>query len=307
MKKTGVETVPAISVCLPVYNGENYVAEAITSILEQTFTDFELIITDNASTDHTEEICRKFADADSRIRYRRNERNIGGARNQALAIQLSRGRYVRLSAHDDKIAPTHLEECLAVLEKRPDVVIAFTATVELDEVGRVGRHYRNARGTADTPSRRFQELIFRNHNCDAVYGVIRGDILRGVRPMDNFIDADKVFLCRLAFHGPFVSIDRPLFYKRFHPKNWVGNWRDRMAWYNPDAKGKATFPNWLELFSFGNAVMTAPISLAERLRCAMTVAYWGVRYAPNLAKDLLVAAATLAPRAQRRQGIYNWE
>jgi glycosyltransferase involved in cell wall biosynthesis len=305
--ETRAETAPAVSICLPVYNGENYVAEAIESMLAQTFVDFELIIADNASTDGTEEICRTFAEADPRVRYHRNDRNVGGARNQALAIKLSRGRYVRLSAHDDKIAPTHLGECVAVLEGRPDAVIAFTRTVVIDKVGAEEYQYRSTRGTADTPSRRFRELIFRNHNCDAVYGVIRGDVLRGTRPMENFIDGDKVFLCRLAFQGPFVSIDLPLFYKRFHPKNWVGNWRDRMAWYNPDAKGKATFPNWLELFSICNAVVTAPIPLLERLRCGATAVHWAMRYAPNLAKDLLIAAASFVSRWRRRQGLYNWE
>jgi glycosyltransferase involved in cell wall biosynthesis len=305
---TPVEAVPAVSICLPVYNGENYLAIAIESMLAQTFADFELIITDNASTDRTEEICRRFADADPRVRYHRNERNVGGARNQAIAVQLSRGRYVRLSAHDDRVAPTHLEECIAILEERPDVVIAFTRTVVIDEVGTEEHQYCSTRGTAETPSRRFRELIFRDHNCDALYGVIRGDVLRSVRPMENFIDGDKVFLCRLAFYGPFVSIDHPLFYKRFHPKNWVGNWRDRMVWYNPDAKGKVTFPNWLELFSFSNAVVTAPIPLLERLRCGATVVHWVVRYVPNLAKDLLLAAAaSFVPQGRRRQGIYNWE
>jgi glycosyltransferase involved in cell wall biosynthesis len=302
-----VEAVPVVSICLPVYNGENYVAGAIESMLAQTFADFELIITDNASTDRTEEICRKFADADPRVRYHRNERNVGGARNQAIAVQLSRGRYVRLSAHDDKIAPTHLEECLAVLKERPDVVIAFTTTVEIDEVGAVIRHYRNTRGTADAASRRFRELIFRDQDVASFYGVIRGDVLRSLPPMENFTNADRVFLCRLAFRGPFMSIDRPLFYKRYHPKNYYLNWRDRMAWFNPDAKGKAALPNWLELFSISNAVVTAPIPLLERLRCGVPLAHWVVRYAPNLAKDLVVAAASLVPRAQPRQGIYNWE
>ena len=68
--------------------------------------------------------------------------------------------------------------------------------------------------------------------------------------MGNFIDADKVFLCGLAMRGRFLAIPRPLFYKRYHPKNYVANWRDRMAWYNPDRKGKPSFPNWLELRGF---------------------------------------------------------
>ncbi|RUP10168.1 glycosyltransferase [Hyphomicrobium sp.] len=304
---TLVKAAPAVSICLPVYNGENYVAEAVESMLAQTFIDFELIISDNASTDRTEEICRKFADADPRVRYHRNERNVGGARNQAIAIQLSRGRYVRISAHDDKIAPTHIEECVAALEERPDAVIVFTGTIVLDEAGNEDSRYRSTRGTADTPSRRFRELIFRDHNCDSIYGVMRGDAVRSVKPLENFIDADKVFLCRLAFLGPFVSIDRPLFYKRFHPKNWVGNWRDRMAWYNPDAKGKPTLPHWLELHSYIRTIATAPIPMLERLRCGMAMVQWVVRYCPNMAKDLAMAAASVASPTRPRQGLYNWE
>jgi hypothetical protein len=183
----------------------------------------------------------------------------------------------------------------------------FTNSVVIDEVGAVVNEYRSIQGTGPSPAQRFRELIFRNHNCDAIYGLMRGDVLRSVRPMENFIDGDKVFLCRIAFHGPFLRIDRPLFYKRFHPKNWVGNWRDRMAWYNPDRKGKATFPNWLELRSFSQAVVTAPIPVQQRLRCGATTVHWVVRYSPKLAKDLLVAAGTLIPRRKQRDPIYNWE
>src|SRR5262245_39663132 len=114
------ERSPTVSVGLPVFNGENYLAEAIDSILAQTYRDFELIICDNASTDATEKIARGYADTDARVRYHRNVTNIGGARNQTLAMNMARGRYFRLSAHDDKIAPTFLEECVKVLDERPD-------------------------------------------------------------------------------------------------------------------------------------------------------------------------------------------
>ena len=168
--------------------------------------------------------------------------------------------------------------------------------------------YNSTRGTGDTPARRFRELVFRDHNCDAIYGVIRGDVLRSVRPMENFIDGDKVFLCRIAFHGPFVSIDRPLFFKRFHPKNWVGNWRDRMAWYNPDRKGKASFPNWLELRSFTQAVVTAPITgdgaaaLRGDHRALGRALLAQARQGPG--RRGRVAAPADASTARR---IYNWE
>jgi glycosyltransferase involved in cell wall biosynthesis len=304
------ESVPTVSVALAVFNGENYLATAIESILDQTFRDFELIICDNASTDATEEIARRFVDLDDRVRYHRNETNIGGARNQGLTVDLSRGRYIKLAAHDDRIAPTFLEECLAELERRPDAVICFPGTIVLDKDGKRAGEYRSTRGTGARPSKRFSELAFRTHNCDAIYGVMRGDVLRSATPLGNYIDADKVFLCGLAMRGPFITIDRPLFYKRFHPKNYVADWRDRMAWFNPDKKGKPSFPNWLELSGFAKVVATAKIPLRDRVVCAGITVAWAVWYSPKLAKDLLVAGRTVWFRARHKQapsGIYNWE
>jgi glycosyltransferase involved in cell wall biosynthesis len=303
------ERAPTVSIGLPVFNGGNYLQEAIESFLAQTFTDFELIISDNASTDETEEIARKYAAADHRVRYYRNTTNIGGARNQKQTVDLSRGRYFRLGAHDDLIAPTFLEECVAELERRPDVVICYPGTVVIDPEGNTVSEYQSDRGTAATPSQRFAELAFRTHNCDAVYGVVRGSVIRKARPMGNFIDADKVFLCGLAMEGPFVAITRPLFYKRFHPKNYVANWRDRMAWYNPDRKGKPSFPNWLELRGFVTVVLTAKVGMVDRLKCAATTAVWMFWYSPKLAKDLLVAGRITWSRARKQpvEGIYNWE
>ena len=303
------EVIPTVSIGLPVFNGENYLAESVESILNQTLGDFELIISDNASTDRTQEIARQFAARDKRVRYHRNETNIGGARNQKLTVDLSRGRYFRLGAHDDLIAPTFLEECVAELERRPDVVICYPGTVVIDPDGNQVSEYQSERGTAPRPSERFAELAFRTHNCDAVYGVVRGEVIRSARPMGNFIDADKAFLCGLAMRGRFHAIPRPLFYKRFHPKNYVADWRDRMAWYNPDRKGKPSFPNWLELQAFIAVVATAPVPLRERLRCAMTTVAWAVWYSPKLAKDLLVAGRVLSYRVRRKPqtAVYNWE
>src|SRR6056297_227124 len=100
---------PTVSICMPVHNGENFIADAIDSIVAQTFPDFELIVTDNASTDRTEPIVRDFARRDGRIRYVRNEENIGAAANYNLGYELSRGRYVKWAAHDDTLSPNFLE------------------------------------------------------------------------------------------------------------------------------------------------------------------------------------------------------
>src|SRR5262245_40295511 len=124
---------PLVSIGLAVYNGEEYLSDAISSILAQSFTDFELIISDNASTDRTEEICKTYADMDSRIRYSRNETNIGGVNNENLTFRLSKGKYFRLAAHDDVCDPKLIEKCVEVLERDQDVILCQTAIVNIDE------------------------------------------------------------------------------------------------------------------------------------------------------------------------------
>ena len=96
---------PRVSIGLPVYNGDNYLAETLDSILAQTFTDFELIISDNGSTDRTEAICRRYAAQDHRVRYVRNPSNLGAARNYKRAFELARGEYFKWNGHDDPLAP----------------------------------------------------------------------------------------------------------------------------------------------------------------------------------------------------------
>src|SRR5262252_3377793 len=116
---------PTVSVGLPVYNGERYLEESIDSILAQTYTDFELIISDNASTDRTECICRRYAAADARVRYYRNERNIGGYPNHSRVFSLARGRYFRFAAHDDVCDRQLLARCVEALELHPEAVLSY--------------------------------------------------------------------------------------------------------------------------------------------------------------------------------------
>jgi glycosyltransferase involved in cell wall biosynthesis len=112
-------TAPKVSIGLAVYNGEAYLKEAVDSILTKRFTDFELIISDNASTDRTEKLCRAYAAQDERVRYHRNPTNIGGANNENQTCANGSGQYFRWAAHDDVCAPTLLEKCVAALDENP--------------------------------------------------------------------------------------------------------------------------------------------------------------------------------------------
>src|ERR1700754_583434 len=95
---------PRLSIGLPVYNSEDYLAESLEALLGQSFEDFELIISDNASTDGTADICRRYRGQDSRIRYIRQPRNIGGAPNHNFLVHEARGELFKWASHDDLYA-----------------------------------------------------------------------------------------------------------------------------------------------------------------------------------------------------------
>src|SRR3954453_7918568 len=114
---------PLVSIGMPVYNAERHRAEAIDSLLAAGWPDLEIIISDNASSDGTESICRQYAERDSRIAYHRTVENQGAVWNFNRVFELARGRYFMWAAHDDRREPRFVSTCMAALEARPDAVM----------------------------------------------------------------------------------------------------------------------------------------------------------------------------------------
>ena len=119
-------TGPRLSIGLPVYNGEDYLAESLEALLGQTYEDFELIISDNASTDGTTDICRRYARQDSRIRYFRQSRNLGCNPNHNFVIEQARGELFKLASDDDLYARDLLKRCVDVLDECPRYVLVHS-------------------------------------------------------------------------------------------------------------------------------------------------------------------------------------
>ena len=126
---------PKVSVCIPVYNGSEYISDTIRSILSQTFDDFEIIVCDNCSTDNTGEIVRSFDD--SRIRYICNEKNLGIVGNPNRAIDLSRGEYVHIIHHDDVMMPENLACKVRILDEHPHVGFVHSNIKLFDQSGKI--------------------------------------------------------------------------------------------------------------------------------------------------------------------------
>ena len=164
---------PRLTVGLPVYNGAALLAESIEALLGQTYEDFELIISDNASTDGTAEICRFYEKQDSRVRYFRQPRNLGSAANHNFVADQARGELFKWASHDDLYARELLTRCVDALDEHPEVVLAhsWTAMIDSSDTVTLALEYPLATASRRAPER-FRSVLF-GRGGDDFYGVMR--------------------------------------------------------------------------------------------------------------------------------------
>jgi glycosyltransferase involved in cell wall biosynthesis len=259
---------PTLGIALPVYNGERYLREALDALLEQSFSDFELLIADNASTDGTAAIAAEYAARDLRVRYHRNAENVGAARNFNLAFELTPGRYFKWAAHDDLLHPDFLRRCVDALERDPCAVLAYPRARRIDECGEpIGDYSPGLASDSDSCTTRLEALL-QYYNCYEVFGVIRREALRKTGLIGAHASGDRVFLARLGLLGRFVEVPESLFYPRSHPDMSSELGDDVNAyvrWFSAGHGGRWTFPHWRMFGEYFRNVATAPIGLRDRV------------------------------------------
>ena len=281
-----------ISIGIPVYNGERFLAETLDSFINQTFPYFELIISDNASTDSTQEICLHYAGKDDRIRYVRQKTNLGASRNYNLLFEMSSGEYFKWASYDDLCAPAFLEQCIRVLDNNPSVILCYSRSQEIDENGLVIRAFpaKPKLGSEKTPER-FFECICVPHPQVAVFGIFRSSVLKNTRLIGNFASSDRILLGELSLLGRFSEIPEFLFFRRNHPAQSYKIFRGRhalQAWYDPQRSGKITFPHWRLLYEHFLSVVLTPLRSQDRLICTIYLAWWIRLHWRYLAKNLIL-------------------
>lgn len=201
---------PRLSIGLPVYNGSLHLREAITSLLSQDVGALELVICDNASTDDTPEICAEFAAADKRVRYTRNETNIGAAPNFNRAFELCSGEYFMWGSHDDVWAPGFASACIARLESHPGAVLC-TSQVQL--IGDDGAPKPADYEVIDTDGMNVEDRVFellRRPVWYDMYSVFRPEALRATGMYSVTFGGDVHLLLELILLGDFLSAPQTL-------------------------------------------------------------------------------------------------
>jgi glycosyltransferase involved in cell wall biosynthesis len=296
---------PALTIGVPVFNAERYLAEALDSLLSQTYRDFDLILCDNCSTDRTPEICRAYAARDPRVRCYRNDHNLGASGNFNAAFKLSSARYFKWAPYDDKLEPGFLAQCIEALEADPSVVLCYSKAMIIDENGAFEVNYDPGPDTSSPrPQERFRNLLMQPEYAIQLMGVIRSDAIRKTALLGSFPSCDEVFLAELSLLGRFHEVADRLYHYRRHsaqstkqPKQ-----RDRVAFFDTSLEGKIVLPTWRYLLASVRAVNRAPLGAVARSQCRLTTLRWAVRpdHFRALSMDLFLALSKLLHRALTR-------
>ena len=299
---------PTLSIGLFVYNGEAFLRETLDSLLGQTFKDFELIISDNASTDATEDICKVYAGADTRIRYFRNETNMGAGWNIRRVFSLATGKYFKWAACDDLYEPAFLEKCINALEANSSYVLAHARTRVIDDRGAFIEYYNwPMRTDSANVVTRFRDMLLNDNLCFQIFGVMRREALLKIPPQGSYVNSDGVLLAQMSFLGSFYEDPHFLFISRRHSSQSTKTLPVRLKkrrfrltnrhgtlpcpeWWDPNKTKSIEMPEWRQLREYWAAVMRAPLNLPDRLRCLCLLAPWVVKHFRRMMKDLLIAA-----------------
>jgi len=285
-------SIPRVSIGMPVYNGERYLPQALDSILSQTFQDYELVISDNASTDATEKICKDYCAKDSRFQYYRNSENIGASNNYRRVFDLCIGPYFRWANHDDMFAPESLARCVKILDENPSVVLTYPKTKLIDENDAIISEYEdNLNLQSNRPCERFVKVSQQLGLVNIIYGLIRTEVLQKTALIGNFIGADPVFVAELSLHGKFQEIPEPLFFRRIHPDAYssADDENKMVHFYKPEKTINFQMINCRNIYETFAAVKRAQIDLAEQIKIYTYIARMAIWRRREIVQEILNA------------------
>jgi len=269
---------PLVSIGFPVYNGETSLRKAMDSVLAQDFGDFEVVVCDNASTDGTEAICREYAQRDARVRYIRNETNIGVSPNHNRVFELSRGKYFAWMAHDVEQLPGMLSRCVHEMNlNAPPVVLAYPRCEQIDENGRpIGQTVPTIASRDPRPHRRMGTVIRQIDYVIQHYGLFLADALRRTRLNGSYPSSDYVLTAEIAMLGEIREIPEVLVRRRVEQRNGTRSFlNDKQAWFawlDPKLKGRRFFLRREDRLAleYVRSAFSLPLRPMDKLTCAVT-------------------------------------
>ena len=286
---------PKVSIGVPVYNGERFLERCLDSLLAQTYREFEVIISDNGSTDSTMQICRRYAERDRRIRYYRTDINHGAAWNFNRTVQLANGEYFKWAAHDDLCAPEFLQACVDVLDKDESVVLVCPRPRVINDRGEKEEPYGiHLKTDSPKPHVRYSEIVrgYVGYKCYEVFGLYRMSALQNTELIGNYPHGDGVLLARLSLFGRFHEVPDELFFPREHPGQSMQAMKDRYAysdWFDTKRSGRIIFPTCRMFWEYFRAIAGTPTSIWQRFMCQLYLMRSAFSYRRKFVRDIVGA------------------
>lgn len=285
---------PRVAFAVPVYNGAAYLGHALEALRAQTEARWVAVVTDNASTDATPEIVQRAAANDPRIRYVRNDANLGanGNFNRSMALAVATGaQFVKWAAHDDLVHPGYLAACLAALHERPDAVGAHTAIRLIDDDGVAYPHDSEAGGFRvgggdvwrwsrawahelddDHVGRRLYHFLDQKPGEWMVYGLFRASAIAATRPFE-MPGVEDALCAELLVRGPMLAVDEVLFDHRLHQGSARHMSRRDYIEYETGVRPEGLLlPSAGRAKDFARAVRRVPLSSTDRVRAWVALA-----------------------------------
>jgi glycosyltransferase involved in cell wall biosynthesis len=286
---------PRITVGVPVYNGERYLAATLDSLLNQTVDDFVVLVGDNASTDRTAEIARSYAARDPRVRHIRHAQNLGAAANYSRLCEMAETEFFRWSAADDCSEPRFHGACLEELERHPDAVLAYPRVMMIDGNGqKMGEYEEGLHLPHARPGDRFFTLLRNTRLCNALYGVGRTAVYRRTRLLGAYRGSDIIFQAELSLYGKILEVPEPLLLRRMHERSFTSMTpQQQQEFINPGHSKHVELYYWRHFGEHIRSVVRAPLSLGERVRVLAGLARQAIWARQQFVKELFAATLTL--------------
>ena len=298
---------PLVSVGLPVHNGENYIVGAIESILNQTYRNIELIISDNASTDNTGGICQKYTLIDNRVKYYRLNDNCGAMVNHNRVLDLAKGKYFQWICHDDECEQTYIQKCVGILEENEQIICCFSVIKFIDGKDNVLRLSKNELSIFDDSRlERMKKFVdLQKASVDifcAMYGLFRTASIKKLGPLGTYIAGDQVYLLKMVFDGKLYQLNDPYLSRREHPSTALialpklphyKKYKEATRWGEAKCNPMIVLVNWKlmkEAFSYFSRY---PMRILEKMKCFTVLFRLFIARWRRLLKELMMIPGQL--------------
>ena len=218
-KYTNITNRPLVSICIPVFNEEKYIERTITNVLSQTYDNFEVVISDNASTDQTENICRQLAKENSRVKYFRSPHKCSQNENFNRVFKLSKGQFTLWLGGHDWLDTHYIEQCIAKFDENPEFVLVTTYKKHIDDDG--VEYYKEYKGTMlnlKSPCKRFSRMLW-FLTSDYLYigpvcSMMRRSVLEKTGLIKTILYADFILALEMSLMGPWGHVPKCLHYRK---------------------------------------------------------------------------------------------